>query len=160
MLDSMWGHKWGWHFRESHVYLARLEGEPRLFLFERGGSMQKAILFLASVAAVVGPTASAQQHDSTDFVRSAVFAPALHIDLDSAQRLNSGAYVLDLSTGTGPVVSGGRPITMQFAAWLPSGNPASRADTSPRTYSLGKGFFTPCRRAGNRRYEGSVDADV
>lgn len=72
--------------------------------------MRETLAVLATAWALTAQRAAAQQGAVTDPVRSASFAPSLHIDLDSARRLESGIYIMDLTTGTGSVVSAEHPV--------------------------------------------------
>jgi FKBP-type peptidyl-prolyl cis-trans isomerase len=104
--------------------------------------MRKALAVVASVGALIAQQVLAQQGPAVDPIRAASFATSLQINLDSARRLDSGVYVLDLATGAGAEVSGGQSVTMQFSAWLSNGLRA-QSTTPPQTFSLGDGVLLP-----------------
>ncbi len=102
--------------------------------------MRTAMTILVLLGVVAVHAASAQQPATTDPVRAAAFAPALRIAIDSARRLESGAYVLDLAVGAGAALDAERPVMLQFAVWLPNGTQI-QALTPPAELSLGNGVL-------------------
>ena len=100
--------------------------------------MRSAMTILLILGVSATHAATAQQTTTSDPVRSATFAPNLHIALDSARRLESGAYILDLTTGTGSALSTEGPVTLQFSVWLPNGTQIQPL-TPPVAHTLGVG---------------------
>jgi FKBP-type peptidyl-prolyl cis-trans isomerase FkpA len=100
--------------------------------------MRSAMMVLVIIGISAAHGASAQHIGTSDPVRAATFAPNLHIVLDSARRLQSGAYVLDLAIGTGRALSSERPVTLQFAVWLPNGTQIQSL-SPPTVHALGDG---------------------
>jgi FKBP-type peptidyl-prolyl cis-trans isomerase FkpA len=68
------------------------------------------------------------------------YAPELGVDLTRMERRESGLYVEELQPGTGDAASVGRPVTVHYTGWLPSGAQfdSSRA-RSPYSFTLGRG---------------------
>ncbi len=102
--------------------------------------MRSALTMLAVMTMCAAPKASAQQVSPSDPVRAATFAPDLKVVLDSARRLESGAYVLDLAVGAGAALDSERSVTLQFAVWLPNGTQIQSL-TPPAKLSLGNGIL-------------------
>jgi FKBP-type peptidyl-prolyl cis-trans isomerase FkpA len=67
------------------------------------------------------------------------YAPALGVDLNAMQRLDSGLYLQDKTEGTGAVAVTGRPVTVHYTGWLPNG---TQFDSSR---NRGTFSFTPGR---------------
>ncbi len=104
--------------------------------------MKRVIVGLCMCGIVAAPRAQAQQVEGADRIRATVFDSTLHIVLDSARRLPSGVYVLDVTPGTGPVMVASRPIQVQFAAWIASGVQV-QPTTDVTTVTLGAGVLLP-----------------
>jgi FKBP-type peptidyl-prolyl cis-trans isomerase FkpA len=61
-------------------------------------------------------------------IATTTFAPALNVDLKSATKTASGLYYHDITVGTGPGVTAGKQVSVNYTGWFPNGE---MFETSP-----------------------------
>lgn len=79
------------------------------------------VLLLAAITAVIGCTGSDSTGDTSATVEETTFAPSLGVDLPNSRRTTNGAYIRDISIGTGAAISAGQLLTVRYSLWLSNG---------------------------------------
>jgi FKBP-type peptidyl-prolyl cis-trans isomerase FkpA len=89
---------------------------------------------LAACSGAPTPAGTAPAPEQT--IDQIVFAPVLAIDLPKYTRTRSGAYYLDIVTGTGTRAAIDRGATLRYAVFLPTGVPVE-VQKEPVTVKIG-----------------------
>jgi FKBP-type peptidyl-prolyl cis-trans isomerase len=75
---------------------------------------------LASLVAIFGCSGTDSTGDLAT-VEETTFASALGVDIPNSRRTTNGAYIRDITIGTGAAVSAGQLLTVRYSLWLASG---------------------------------------
>ncbi len=78
-----------------------------------------------SIAPAAGP--SSPPADVVTDLRAITFAPELEVDLDAMELQESGLYIQQLKSGSGPPAAFGDEMGVEYTVWLPNG---SKLDSS------------------------------
>lgn len=72
-------------------------------------------------------------------VETTTFAPSLGVDLAASTRTTNGAYVRDITVGTGAAVVSGQQLNVRYTVWLSTGTliETNVNATSPFQFRLG-----------------------
>lgn len=104
--------------------------------------------FIQAVLALVACAGSADRkppETSLPDITSTTFAPSLGIELAAMTRTPRGAYLRDLSPGTGDPVAPGQQVAIHYQGSLPNGTPfdANGPTDQPFAFRLGAGEVVP-----------------
>ena len=74
-------------------------------------------------------------------VEGATFASSLNANVAASTRTTNGAYVRDISVGTGALVANGQTLQTRYTGWLANGNQfdSNIANPIPFPFRLGRG---------------------
>jgi FKBP-type peptidyl-prolyl cis-trans isomerase FkpA len=100
---------------------------------------------LLLLAACAGAADRKPPESTTPDLTHATYAPSLGVDLGSMTRTPGGAYVRDLSPGTGEPVGAGQQVAIHYQGNLPNGTPfdANGPSDPPFVFRLGAGEVVP-----------------
>ena len=76
---------------------------------------------LASIVAVFGCTGADATGDTSATVEQTTFAASLGVDIPNSRRTTNGAYIRDITIGTGAAISTGQLLTVRYSLWLSTG---------------------------------------
>jgi FKBP-type peptidyl-prolyl cis-trans isomerase len=76
---------------------------------------------LLSVVALFGCTGTDSTGDTSATVEETTFASSLGVDIPNSRRTENGAYIRDITIGTGAVVSANQRVTVRYSVWLSTG---------------------------------------
>lgn len=78
-------------------------------------------LTLATLLAGLSCTGTDSTGDTSATVEETTFATALGVDIPNSRRTTNGAYIRDITVGTGAAVSAGQLLTVRYSLWLSTG---------------------------------------
>ena len=106
-------------------------------------------LALASATVISLATSGCISTDSTGLASATVegttFDSSLGVDLAASTRTVDGAYIRDISVGTGPLVTNGQTLNVKYTGWLADGTEFDSNETLSTNYVfiLGNGDVIP-----------------
>ena len=78
-------------------------------------------LALASLVVAFGCTGTESTGDTSATVEDTNFASSLGVDIPNSRRTTNGAYIRDITVGTGAAISAGQLLTVRYSLWLSTG---------------------------------------
>lgn len=91
-------------------------------------------LALGSLVAAFGCTGSDSTGDVSATVEATTFAASLGVDIPNSRRTTNGAYIRDITVGTGAVVSAGQLLNVRYTGWLSTGTQVDSNVNSSSTF--------------------------
>lgn len=76
---------------------------------------------LASMLAVFGCAGTDSTGAASATVEETTFASSLGVDIPNSRRTTNGAYIRDITVGTGAAISAGQLLTVRYSLWLSNG---------------------------------------
>lgn len=80
-----------------------------------------ALASLLASLAVSGCAGTDSTGEGSATVEETTFAASLGVDIPNSRRTTNGAYIRDITVGTGAVVSAGQLLNVKYTGWLSTG---------------------------------------
>ncbi len=110
-----------------------------------------ALASLLTASGAVGCLGTDSTSNSSATVEETTFAASLGVDLPNSRRTTNGAYIRDITIGTGAAVSAGQLLNVRYTVWLSNGTLIESNVSSSAPFAF---------RLGNREVIGGWDEGI